>query len=158
MALNPPPAALHADSDWYWPFLPVVVRAVPPTAVTPGADAGVQALSINALLSHVGCPAPVSPDDPKNLMPWSPAVPKIACCWWTRLGSAQIAASPELCEMTSPRLLSAAYRVALRMSASWSLLASTRSMTAPGATACAHSTSSEISADQVRWLAFVLSK
>src|SRR6266852_7396182 len=67
-------------------------------------------------------------------------------------GSAHASASPKLCEMTPPRLWSTAYLVTLKMSASWLVLARTRSMFAPGAIACAHSTSSEISDDHPTWL------
>src|SRR5712691_334195 len=153
MALKPPPVApspvLHADSDWYAPLVPAVVKRVPPTAVTSGSEAGVEALELNELPSHVCCAAPWSPDDAKRVIPLSLASPNRACSCWISCGSAHLSASPELWEMTSPRLRSMAYFVTLSMSASAALLASTRSMAAPGAMACAHSTSIEISADQL---------
>ena len=63
------------------------------------------------------------------------------------LGSGEVAddASPKLMEMTSPRLLSTAYLMALRRSESWFDFANTRTIFAPGAILWAHSTSRLIS-------------
>src|SRR6266849_2834257 len=158
MVLKPPPDApkplFQTDSELYAPLCASASRWVPPTAVTSGSDAGVDALSTNesGWPSHVGCAAPWSPDDANSVIPFAGACGNTSCCWATSAGAMQASAAAKLCEMTSPRLLSPAHFVTARMSASWLLGASTRSIVAPGATTCAHSTSSEISPDQLRWL------
>ena len=98
------------------------------------------------LPSHVPCAAPSSPEEATKVMCLSVAFTNSLCCAARRFESTQLSFSPKLCEMMSPRLWSTAYCVALKMSASSLVLASTRVMFAPGAMAWAHSTSNEISA------------
>ena len=57
-------------------------------------------------------------------------------------------ASPKLCETTSAALWSSTHRVASSRSWSASDRATTRTIFAPGAITCAHSTSSEVSPAQ----------
>ena len=86
-------------------------------------------------------------------MPFSVAFANIACCARSIAGSTHCSASPNDCEITSPRLWSTANWVADRMSASSLDFASTSLIVAAGAIACAHSTSSVISPAQPTWLA-----
>src|SRR5215470_12433514 len=175
MVLNPPPlqftsvgatagglqpnGSVHAVSLWYAPVLGSAVSVVPPTPVTFGSEAGVLAANSAAVLfgSQAGCEAPLSPDEAKSVIPFLTAAANSACCWLSRAGSMHASASPKLCEMTSPMLLSIAYLVAARMSVSLLLGAISSTMFAPGAVACAHSTSSVVSTDQPNWLARLMS-
>src|SRR3984957_9601820 len=70
------------------------------------------------------------------------------CCAVKTADAMQASASPKLWDSTSPRLCLITNCCADKMSASWSLLASTRSMVEAGAMACAHWTSREISEAQ----------
>ena len=130
---------------------------VPPTAVTSGSLAGELAALIQLLPSQLGWAEPSSPLEAKRVIPLRVASLNTWCCWRAIFGSTQPSASPKLCEMTSPTLLSTAHFVAARMSASSFDLARTSSILAPGAMACAHSTSREISADQPTMLPSVAS-
>src|SRR5262249_42271290 len=140
--------SFQVDSDWYAPERPSACSAVPPTPVTFGSLAGVlAALKLTSLLLQSGRPAPWSPEDANSVMPLPTAAPTIACCGFTSAGSMHCSASRKLCEIVSPRLLSTAYWVASRMSASSFDFAITSAIAAPGAIACAHSTSSVVSPD-----------
>ena len=67
-------------------------------------------------------------------------------CWRSMSDDAMhCSASPKLCESTSPALWSETHCVASRMSESLFDFATTRTMFAFGATACDHSTSSDVS-------------
>src|ERR1700730_16952005 len=156
MVLKPPPlapkASFHVVSEPYAPLIPLARRLVPPTLVTSGSLAGVPADLKRLLPSQGGCAAPLSPDDANRVVPFWVALLKSECCWASSVGFMQASASPKLCEITSPRLWSMAYFVALRMSASSFVLAITRSIVAAGAITCAHSTSSEVSTPQPKRL------
>ena len=108
---------------------------------------------MNVEPSQLGWAAPWSPEDASSVMPLSVALANIACCARSIAGSTHCSASPNDCEITSPRLWSTANWVADRMSASSLDLASTSLIVAAGAIACAHSTSSVISPAQPTWLA-----
>src|SRR4029077_20903344 len=154
--LKPPPLAppalvvvgslFHAVSAMYPPPAPAT-KCVPPTAVTRGSDAGVDALKTRLCPSHDCRPAPLSPDDAKIVMPSSVAFWKTACCCSSTAGAAHISASPKLCVMMSPRLLSTAYLVAVTRWTFCSLFASATTIDASGAIAWTNSTSTDCSSE-----------
>src|SRR5262249_55092082 len=126
----------------------VAFSCVPPTPVTSGSLAGLLAALKTSEPSQVGCAAPSSPDDANNVQFCATIASNTWCSCAAMAGRTHCSASPKLCESTSPSLWSSAYLVAERMSASSSDFARTSTRFAPGATACDHWTSSEISADQ----------
>src|ERR1700722_827540 len=117
---------------------------VPPTPVDQRESAGIEA-------APTGDPTPKSPLSPVATLT---AIPRAAAprkTWSNNCAvpvSAEASACPQLLEMTLPRRFSAAYSTADARSPSSSVGATTTTILAPGAKACAHSTSSVVSVAQ----------
>src|SRR5207237_10261332 len=95
--------------------------------------------------------APKSPDAASIVMPCDVAARRTACCSRCKCEAIHTSASPKLIETTDPMWCSTTNRSVLIWSGSVSLGARARTMLAPGAIACAHSTSTAISCDQPNW-------